>query len=377
MLGFQECCDAVTYFDLGQICLQRGYDICSLEYRPLGSLVLNALLYPYGLAPLSHALLLAFSLFMTCAVQGQGNAEKVWGLKNCLIARHDKQGMIHLQKYLLKALGAFLLLEFMFMGLASVNLTDVPAGVFAAFAIVGFYRKNAVLFALAAGVSVLIRAAYLYPMLAMVAYFIAESLYKKSWSKAAISSLFFLCQVPQYWQTYQHLGIFSFLDPAKVEYWRNFHFSSNLAGYDTLINPIAAHPWQSGVPLGLAAAFEQRHWGELLRLLVSRVDFYFASFVPLGKVYLTDAGERIFSPIIFFLHLAALVVSYLYIRSNGGGGAWRIWIPLSIILAQSLLIIPEQRFIVVIQLFLAVFAWLYFLGMVQSKRQAVKSESTK
>lgn len=39
------------------------------------------------------------------------------------------------------------------MGLASVNLTDVPAGVFTAMAIIGFYRENALLFALAAGAS--------------------------------------------------------------------------------------------------------------------------------------------------------------------------------------------------------------------------------
>lgn len=203
MLGFQECCDTVIYSDLGQVCLTQGWSVCLSEYRPLGALALNAFMYPYGLAPLSHALLLVFSLFMADARQGQSNTGKAWSLKNVLIARPDNR---YLQKYLLKALGAFLLLEFMFMGLASVNLTDVPAGVFAAFAIVGFYRKNAFLFALAAGVSVLIRAAYLYPMLVMVAYFIAESLYKKTWSKAAISSLFFLCLAPQYWLIYQHLG---------------------------------------------------------------------------------------------------------------------------------------------------------------------------
>ncbi len=331
MWGFQECCDAITYSDLGKICLQRGYAACSMEYRPLGSLVLNAFMWPNGLAPLSHTLLFAFSFYMV-GVGQQNSLGQNWKLQNILALRHGKQATLYIQKYILKACGAFSLLEFIFMGLASVNLTDVPAGVLAAMAIIGFYRKNAALFAVAAGVSVLIRAAYLYPMLILVTYFVLESLYKKTWSKAAISSLFFFCLAPQYWLTYQHFGVFSFLDPAKVEYWRNFHFSSNLAGYDTLVSPISAHPWQSGSPLGLAAMFEQQHWGELIRLFVSRIDFYFSSYVPLGKVYLSSANERIFSPVVFLLHGALFVLAYKYLKAQPG--AWRIWVPLAIILRK-------------------------------------------
>jgi hypothetical protein len=151
MLGFQECCDAIIYSDLGHTCLTRGYDACSLEYRPLGSLVLNAFMYPYGLAPLSHALLLLLALFLMAVGLQQDSPGQKWNLAYVLGARHDEQAMLQIQKYFLKSLGAFLLLEFIFMGLASVNLTDVPAGVFAALAIIGFYRKSALLFALAAG----------------------------------------------------------------------------------------------------------------------------------------------------------------------------------------------------------------------------------
>jgi hypothetical protein len=361
MLGFQECCDAVLYADAGHSCLVRGWQFCWFEFRALGSTLLNALMYPYGLAPLSHALLLVISLFMMA--DGPRLSDK-WNFKYLLGVRHDNQARLYVKKYLIYVIGGFVLLEFMFMGLASVNLTDVPAGVFAAMAIIGFYRKNALLFALAGGASVLIRAAYLYPMMVLVSYFIVESLYKKSWSRAATSSLFFLCLMPQYWLTYQHLGVFSFLDPSKVEYWRNFHFSSNFAGYDTLI-PAAGHPWSSGTTLGFAAAFEQRQWGEVIKLFASRVEFYFASFVPLGKVYLSTAGERIFSPIVFLFHGVALVFSWLYLKEKVG--AWRIWVPLSIVMAQNLLIIPEQRFVFVIQLFLVMFAYRYFIRVIENK----------
>lgn len=365
MLGFQECCDTYFYREAGQICWVRGWSSCWNEIRPLGSTLLNALMYPYTLARLSHLLLLGFSFYMLAIEQQEGSLGQKNGICQIswLFGMTNKHCAISI-KTLLKVLGAFLLLEFMFMGLASVNLTDVPAGVFAAIAIIGFYRKTALLFALAPGASVLIRAAYLYPMLVMVAYFIVESLYKKSGRKAAISFLFFLCLAPQYWLTYQHIGVFSFLDPSKVEYWRNVHFSSNFSGYDTLI-PAAGHPWPSGATLGLAAAFEQRQWGDLIKLFASRVDFYFASFVPLGKAYLSAARERIFSPVVFLLHGAAFVFSYLYLKVKIG--AWRIWIPLSIILTQSLLIIPEQRFIFVIQLFLVMGTYLYFIRIIEKK----------
>jgi hypothetical protein len=128
--------------------------------------------------------------------------------------------------------------------------------------------------------------------------------------------------------------------------------------------PAAGHPWTSGLPFGLAAMFEQQLWSDLLRLFLSRIDFYFSSFVPLGKVYLSTASERIFSPVILLLHFAAGVCSYLYLKAKDGG--WRVWIPLLIILAQSLVIIPEQRFIFLIQLFLAIFTYLYFLRSIEA-----------
>lgn len=362
MLGFQECCDALYYSQAGQICRAGGWEVCWHGYRALGSILLNAIM-PFP--PLSHALLLLFSLFFIAfdLQLGSSRTHAIWHIR--MSVRPDKSSVLFIKKYLLKALGAFLLLEIMFLGLASVNLSDVPAGVFAAIAILGFYRKNALLFALAAGAGVLIRAAYLYPMMTLAVYFILESLYKKRLVKAAIVSLFFFCIAPQYWMTYQHIGKFSFLDPSQVEIFKNSHFTSNSAGYDTIISPVSGYSWQSGAALGSASAFEQHQWAELYKLLVSRMDFYFASGVPLGKVYLYSASERIFSPIVLILHLGVFTFSFLYLKAKGN--AWRIWTPLSIILAQSLLIKPEQRFIFVIQMFLVMFAYLYFMRVIEKQ----------
>lgn len=125
----------------------------------------------------------------------------------------------------------------MFIGLASVDLTDVPAGVFAAFSILGFARKNALLFALAGGLSALIRAAYLYPMIVLAIYFLVECLYQKQYWKSLLTSLFFVCIAPQFLLTYQHTGVFSFFEPTRTAYWTNYHLTTPWYGYDTILIP--------------------------------------------------------------------------------------------------------------------------------------------
>lgn len=368
MFGFEECCDAVTYSDLGQVCLTQGWSVCLSDYRPVGALALNAFMYPYGLAPLSHVLLLVFSLFIVAATEGIDNGHK----PNWLVstAHHAPSKVLYgTHGYISKVVGAFLLLEFMFAGLASVNLTDAPAGVIAALAIYGFFKKNSLLFVLAGGVSVLVRAAYLYPMLLLAVLFLMEGIYSKKWPRVAVSLLFFLIVSLQYWLTWLNFGEFGFMDPSKVQYWQDFHFSSNLAGYDTLI-PAAGHSWPSAASAGWYGLWVEGKWAELTGLFSSRIYFYFASYAPLGKVYLDGAPERVFSIGVLFLHLVALVFSHLILRRYGA--PWRVWLPLSVILAQGLLIIPEQRFIFVIQLFLVALSYLWLLqaakGWVSSRK---------
>lgn len=341
MFGFQQCCDADIYTELGKLC-SSNWDSCWHEYRPVGSIVLNALM-PYGLASFNHMLLLFFSLYLIVSESGFEFGRKYSkSLTSALM---------------LKAIGAFVLLEILFVGLASVNLTDVSAGIFAAFAILGFARKNAYLLALAGGLSVLIRAAYLYPMLILVIFFLVECLYEKR-REGLYAGLFFACIAPQFLLTYQHTGIFAFFDPSSVKYWQDFHLSRSWYGYDTLLPP-APYPWQSS-RLDLVTAYRQQQWGDIVHLLVARMEFYFSSFVLWGKVYLTSPSERIFSPLVFIGYLVMVALSILYLVRRGV--SWRILLPLSLILAQSLLIIPEQRFVFVIQLFAAMFTYLYFVG---------------
>ncbi len=127
MFGFQQCFDAYDYVRYGKNC-SNDWSSCWNEIRPIGAVILNALM-PFGLEPFNHLLLLFFSFFLIFTEFHQKNNKFSTTL-------------------MLKVGSLFVLFEFMFIGLASVNLTDVSAGVFAAVAILGFFRKNASLLAL-------------------------------------------------------------------------------------------------------------------------------------------------------------------------------------------------------------------------------------
>lgn len=354
MFGFHQCCDADLYTDLGKLC-SINWESCWHKNRPVGSVVLNALM-PYGLAPLSHLLLLFFPLYLIASESG--------------FEQRQKYSKSWISALILKGGGAFLLLEIMFIGLASVNLTDVSAGILAALAILGFTRKNVYLFALAGGLSVLIRSAYLYPFLILTIWFLIECLYEKR-REGLYVGLFFVCIAPQYLLTYQHTGTFAFLEPSSMKYWQDFHFSTSWYGFDTLL-PHTPGAWQSSSLLDLTTAYRQQQWGEMLHLFAARMGFYFSSFVPWSKAYLTTPSERIFSLWVLVGHLAAMVLSTLYLLRRGI--LWRIGLPLSLILAQGVLIIPEQRFVFVIQLFLVMFSYLYFFELaVQHSTPIIKS----
>ena len=341
MLGFEQCCDADIYKALGAACLADWHH-CWDTLRPIGAIFLNAF---FGdVFPLfNHFLLLTFSIYLIGSEAGINL--KIFSVT--LTSRPLR----------LRALGAFLLLEVMFAGLASVYLTDVTAGIFAAFAILAFMRKNTLILAVAGAISVLIRAAYLYPMLVIIIFYLAESIYQKR-KDGALAAIFFIFIASQYCLTYINTGVFSFIDSTATAYWQNFHLSSSSAGYDTILYPSRGFHRVADGSIGLADAYMNNQWMAIGKLMTVRMNFYFSSFVPYNKVYLLAPSERIYSILIGISNLIALIFSILYLKLR----AWRIGFPVSLVLAQSLIIIPEQRFIFVIQLFLVMFTYLYLIG---------------
>lgn len=341
MFGFEQCCDASGYRGIGVACLADVHN-CWDKVRPIGA-ILSSALFGDKFLLFNHLLLLVFAVYLI----GSEAGIKLKVFKTTLSSH----------QLLIKALGAFLLLEFTFVGLASVYLTDVTAGIFAAFAILAFMRKNTIILAIAGAISVLIRAAYLYPMLVLIIFYLAESFYQKR-KEGALVAIFFICIAPQYISTYSNTGIFSFIDATATTYWQNFHLSSNSSGYDTILFPDRGfHRVESG-SVGLLEGYKNNQWMAIGKLIMARMNFYFFSFVPYNKVYLLAPSERIYSIFIGISSLMTLIFSIVYLKSR----AWRIGLPMCLLLAQSLIIIPEQRFIFVIQLFLVMFTYLYLLG---------------
>jgi hypothetical protein len=351
MYGFEQCCDAYQYTDLGRACF-ADISKCWDPLRPIGAITLNAIAGPKGVVLINHLLLLVVAFIMI------------------RIERRDSG--VHIEgsvprKFLMqfaKVAGLFFVLELLFFGLASVTLSDVPAGVFATLAIIGFTRKEFALFAIAAGICVLVRASYLYPMIVLVVVFLFESYRNNEYSIGLkVLIIFFVLLAPQYWLTYENTGAFSFIDPRQIKLLRVVHLESNWSGYDTLL-PGVAHPWlQSKSTVGVLTAFYQNRVVDLLDLIVSRMGFYFSSFVPFGKVYLSSPLERTFSIYIAIVHLAMFSCTFLYL----GVRAWRVILPLSLILGESLMIVPEQRFIFVIQLLLVFYSFLFLWELGQRK----------
>ncbi len=204
----------------------------------------------------------------------------------------------------------------------------------------------------------------MYPILILVIWFLIESCYRNRQKSSLLAGLFFVVIAPQFLLTYQHTGIFSFLDSSSVTSWRYVHLSKNWYGYDTLISseyPLGAYPWKSSL-MDFITSYKANKWGDIVPLLAGRMEFYFSSFVLWSKAYLSTPAERIFSPVVFLLNFGMFILSSIYLKSKGS--SWRVWLPLFLILAQSLLIVPEQRFVFVIQLFLVAFTYLYLLELI-------------
>ena len=168
MFGFKECCDATSYAHLSQQCL-KSFSFCWNEIRPIGATILSAITFTNGLVWVNHFLLISFSFFIV-AFEGRSNLN----LRQAYLSSPKK-----CLPYLFNVFLLILLLELFFLGLASVNLTDVSAGIFAAIAIVAFSCNKTLLFSIASAFSILTRAMYLYPMILLITYMLFEGFFKK------------------------------------------------------------------------------------------------------------------------------------------------------------------------------------------------------
>ncbi len=210
------------------------------------------------------------------------------------------------------------------------------------------------------GLAAWIRVFYLYPVFVVLGVFVLLWLVD---SKRRLGELVFLVAlIPisvQYFVTFQESGRVSYVGTVQTNQLTDFHLGSTSMGYDTLVSPVEGHHWPSNceVENGLIGAWERRDLSGAACLLAKKGQFYFGSYSP--RTYLSradpeggESGEKIRTWSLGFLLLnlvAALGAIGLICRSWRVGtrcGLVALLLP-GLVLGEALMIIPEQRFMMV------------------------------
>lgn len=274
-----QCCDGETYLRLGEACATQG--ICYDEQRPMGAVYWFSLPYRLGLDAnaliVGHLLLVSVSIVLSILVTGQP------------LIRHQKSPC----RYLLWAgviiLSGLIHLVFLYP-LLRVSLSDLPAGMLALSGIWLLllssddekYRWMKLAGAgLCLGLAVWIRAFYLYPLLAGISVWIIVSCYRGSFKTCDYWLLLALLPIAiQYGATYNHTGSFSFIAPDRVNEGMNLHLNDPAVGYDIIIRPSEYWRWQSdcGEIQGLLTSIKSTDMRSLRCLIKGRFNFYFGSY---------------------------------------------------------------------------------------------------
>ena len=255
----------------------------------------------------------------------------------------------------------------------TVPLSDVPAGCATLLGlwllIAGGYRPSLwklALAGLALGIGISIRSFYLYPTLIAVLLYVGVSLLQRRRSAIGSAILFFvLCLMfpaMQYSWTYQRTHAWSYLHPDAQAQFTQTHFGSNAYGYDTLMragteNEDRAYYYKSerwsDDGKGILGRVRSGDLGGGIALAAMRDYFYLGSYAK--KTYLFDPIERTFSPWILAISLLASLLSCVTLQNHWRRpGVIASASLLASVLAEATIMVPEQRFVVVWQVGVAV-----------------------
>jgi hypothetical protein len=343
-----EGSDAAAYLLLGQQCAATG--ACWDPLRPVGAVLYFSLPYRLGLPAESIVLLnwalLALSVTLAARVMValfpvDTRFRTAWAASIALVS--------HLA----------------FMALPACNsLSDVPA---ACLLLIGlelsalWWRSGSPGWLAAAGLSLgaaaFLRAFYLYPVLLAGLALGVSALFRRRLGRALW--LLVPCVLPiaiQLTTTYLRTSTLSYLGATTERHWRARHLSSPWYGYDTLV-PAQALPYtpseDKAVSGTLSGPLRSGNVMGTTRLITRRLAFYFGSWVPLGGVYLHAAKERVTST--WILALQALVAGTALLAAalvRPRDGLELPLVALGAILVQGLVIVPEARFIMALQVVL-------------------------
>jgi len=245
------------------------------------------------------------------------------------------------------------------------------------------------------GLSAWIRAFYLYPIFGGLLIFFIYWLTTQP--KNFKTLLVFIALLPicsQYLATYNHTGKISYLSPKDNKKWTKIHLSSTASGYDTLISiqspfaPLEEILIQRGhlpnnylthtmkaekdkntahgsflknkiecIDSGMLIMMKNFNICGTLSLTYERIKFYFGSYS--SSAYVTQKNPRVHSwPFLLsntFLFILAIIY-FINLTATHKHSAMLIGSILTLIFAESLVIIPEQRFIIALQAIIYIFS---------------------
>lgn len=395
---FPQCCDAGYYLEEGAACAQQALadGACFGQLRPMGSYLWFSLPYRLGLPAesliLAHLLLLLVSVALSSLAYTR------------LIAKIARRPTSFQRRKWLHAVsfgGISALVHWVFFYPVIFNsLADAPAAFFTLIAIwllllsqTGHRRAMLAASGALLGLAAWIRVFYLYPLFFVLSVFLVLWLLDR---KRRLGELVFLVAlIPvlvQFIVTFQQSGQVSYVGTVQTSQLTDFHLGSTSMGYDTLVFPTEGHHWPSNceVENGLIGAWERRDLSEAVCLLGKKAQFYFGSYSP--RTYLSradpasgDLGERIRTWSVGFLALnilAMLSAVWLIVKSRRvgtRGGLVAMLLPV-LVLGEALMIIPEQRFMMVfhvsVWIALLASAMMFFTEFRRRARSAATRTST-
>ena len=346
-----QCCDSQDYLMLGTACAQ-DFGQCYDKLRPMGSALWFSLPYRLGLPPESligaNIFLALLSVVLSSLVFAQ------------LTARCDHYSPM--TKWLIRLLlgGCNLFVHaVVFSPVIFNSISDAPAALFSLLAIWllllnEINRSDSSLMlgisGMLFGFSAWIRAFYLYPVLATFGVFGLCWIKKRNRSYRELILLVAMIPIGlQFSATYIRYRYLSYINREDVNEWSQKHLEDQHQGYDTLLPP-QGYYWSANCAIGGAGNSVRNS----ICLIAQKFVFYFGSYAP--RTYLEAISQRRWSNGLLILNVSAMFgTGYFFIKRREilrTAGVIAI-VYSGCILGEGLLIIPEQRFMLFVQIIAA------------------------
>lgn len=295
----QQCCDASDYVAWGAECA-NGIK-CYGELRPIGDYLWFAIPPKMGW-PMESLIVASLVLMFISVLLSIGALGKLLPLTTS--SSMVRTCRIFVLLLLSLAIHAIFLWPTMFNA-----LSDPPSNVLLMsgvwLLILAHFNSHTIirglqffLAGLCLGLSVWLRAYYLYPVLmGLLAYIV---LWLFSSNRKWVELLLLVALLPivtQYLVMYREYGTFGYIGSASNTKWAEVHLNSTVAGYDTVL-PRNGYAWQPqfcDAKLGILGGLSQGDFKSVACVIAGRLYLYFGTYEP--ETYIsTSVKNKLVSP---------------------------------------------------------------------------------